>query len=528
MVTRGVIATGLAVAVGLTGCAAPLEGAPKAGLPTVAAAAASPVIDPAARCAALTSDAPAGATVSLAETTAATWTPPLQEGRGSGDVARSVCRVAGQIDGDIRFEVWLPLEGWNGRFLGTGVGGNAGYLNYADMARGAEQGFAAASTDTGHGFSDVTWVADPRRSENYAHRAEHRLAEVSKAFVATFYGQPARHSYFIGCSGGGRQAAKELQDYPADYDGVIAGAPGYDLAGLSARHLLASLPAVRDPAATVDGPTWERIGAAAVAACDGTDGVRDGVIADPKSCRFDPVVLSCEQAPGDGCLTTPQMVAVRAIMAPVRVNGRNIDDGLWAGVTPRPGPPPGLAKAIFGLLVHKDPAWDPLTFDPDHDIPAAWAGMTRMNADRTDVRAFAERGGKAIFYHGLTDPSTMPQQTIAWVEAAQRDSGAGAGDFLRLYAVPGMLHCVGGAGADRFGGAGDRQTPYEPGSNLLAALVDWVEEGRAPGVITASHIEGGNTTFTRSLCPWPQAATYDGHGDPSLAASFTCRVPTSG
>ncbi|CAN5278248.1 tannase/feruloyl esterase family alpha/beta hydrolase [soil metagenome] len=527
MVTRGVIAAGL-VAAGLAACAAPGAVSPSGGLSTVASESPALAGGGAVGCAALVSAAPTGVVISLAEPTAATWTPPLQEGRGSGDVARSVCRVIGQIDGDIRFEVWLPLDGWNGRFLGTGVGGNAGYLNYADMARGAEQGFAAASTDTGHGFSDVTWVADPRKSENYAHRAEHRLAEVSKAIVAGFYGQPAHHSYFIGCSGGGRQAAKELQDYPEDYDGIIAGAPGYDLAGLSARHLLASLHAVRDPAAAVDGPIWERIGAAAVTACDDADGVRDGVIADPKSCRFDVATLSCEQGSGDGCLTAPQMTAIRAIMAPVKVNGRNIDDGLWAGVTPRPGPPPGLAKAIFGLLVHKDPAWDPLTFDPDRDIPAAWAGMPRMNADRTDVRAFAARGGKAIFYHGLADPSTMPQQTIAWVEAAQRDSGAGAGDFLRLYMAPGMLHCSGGAGADKFGGAGDRQTAYEPGSNLLAALVDWVEEGRTPAAITASHVEDGRTTFTRPLCAWPQAAAYDGHGDPSLVASFTCRVPTSG
>lgn len=476
-------------------------------------------------CAGLSDRAPAGVMIQRVETTPATWEAPVVFGRSPGPVGRAVCRVIGQIDGDVGFEVWLPLEGWNGRFLGTGVGGNAGYLNYTDMARGVEQGFAAASTDTGHASDDVTWPADPRRSANYAHLAQHRLADVSKAIVEAYYGRPSDHNYFIGCSGGGRQAAKELQDYPADYDGVIVGAPGYDLVTLSARHLMASLHAVRDPAAAIDGAMWERIGAAAIAACDENDGLKDGIVTDPGSCKFDAASLACADGAGEACLTAPQLATVKAIMAPVRAQGRDLDEGLYAGVTPRPGPPPGLAKAIFGLLVHDDPNWDPVAFDPDRDIPAASARMPNMAADRTDISAFVERGGKAIFYHGLQDPSTLPQQTIAYVDAALRDSGPEAANALRLYLPPGVLHCAGGPGADRFGGAGDRFSPYQPDINLLAALVAWVEEGRDPGVITAVHAEDGRVTLTRPLCPNPAVATYDGRGDPSQATSFACRVP---
>jgi len=519
MVIRAALAVVAGLAIGAGGCVISFgAGRAQARAPSAAVVAAGD-------CAALAAAAPTGVTITLAEVTSGNWSPPAQQGRTQGDVSRAVCRVAGQIDGDIGFEVWLPIERWNGRFLGTGVGGNAGYLNYADMARGAEQGFAAASTDTGHGFADVTWVSDARKSENYAYRAHHRLADVSKAFVGAYYGQAPHHSYFIGCSGGGRQAAKELQDYPADYDGIIVGAPGYDLVGLSARHLLASLHAVRDPAAAIDAPTWERIGASAVSACDETDGLKDGIVTDPASCRLDPASLSCAETPGEGCLTAPQLAAIRAIMAPVMAGDHAVDHGLWAGVTPRPGPPPGLAKAIFGLLAHDDPDWDPVTFDPATDIPTASARMPGMAADRTDISAFVERGGKAIFYHGLLDPSTMPQQTIAYVEAALRDSGPGAEDALRLYLPPAMLHCSGGPGADRFGGAGDRQTPYDPDQNILPALVAWVEEGREPGVITASHMQDDRVAFTRPLCPYPAVATYDGRGDPSLAASFTCRPP---
>lgn len=475
-------------------------------------------------CASLSGNAPAGVVIDRTVSTSAPWQAPTVAGRGPGQVGRAVCRVIGRIDGDVGFEVWLPLQGWTGRFLGTGVGGNAGYLNYTDIARGVEQGFAAASTDTGHAADDVTWPADPRKAANYARLAHHRLAEVSKAIVETYYGRPSEHNYFIGCSGGGRQAAKELQDYPADYDGIIVGAPGYDLVTLSARHLMASLHAVRDPAAAVDAAMWEKIGAQAIAACDENDGLKDGIVTDPATCAFDVASLACKDGAGETCLTAPQLAAVKAIMAPVRADGRDLDQGLYAGITPRPGPPPGLAKAIFGLLVHDDPNWDPVAFDPETDIAAASARMPNMAADKTDISTFVDRGGKAIFYHGLQDPSTLPQQTIAYVEAAVRDSGPEAANALRLYLPPAMLHCFGGTGADRFGGAGDRDTPYEPGSNLLAALVAWVEEGWDPGVMTASHLEGGRVTMTRPLCPYPAAAAY-GHGDPSQATSFVCRVP---
>lgn len=481
------------------------------------------------RCAALATGGFKGVQVDKTETTPSAWTSPAVRGRNAQPVAASVCRVQGRIDGDIGFEVWLPVDGWNGRLLGTGVGGNAGYLNYTDMSRGVELGFAAASTDTGHAMEDVSWVADPRRAANYANLAHHRLAEVSKAMLASYYGEPAKHAYFIGCSGGGRQALKIVQDFPADYDGVIAGAPGLDLVTLSARHLSASLHALRDPEAAVSPAAWDAIGQAAVKACDADDAVTDGIVADPASCRFDPASLACGATTSSVCLTPKQLATVRAISAPLTVGGRAVDPGLLPGVTPRPGPPPALARSIFGRLAHNDSNWNPIGFAPDKDVPPAWKGLPTMAAEKTDVSAFAKRGGKLIVYHGLIDPATLPQPTAAYVEAAKASvSKVGGPDFARLYLVPGMLHCQGGPGADRFGQAGDRVTPHDSQSSVLAALVRWVEQDQAPQTLTASKIEAGRKVFTRKLCPHPQAAIYNGVGDPNSADSFVCHAPADG
>lgn len=487
------------------------------------------------RCVALV-DIGMGVTITAAEITDSNWrSPPMptpgrladQGPTRTAAVNRITCRVVGHFDGDIGFEVWLPVDGWNGRFLGTGTGGNAGFPNFVDMARGVELGFAAASTDTGHAADDVSWVTDPRRSANYAQLAHHRLAVIGKAMVERYYGTAAHHAYFVGCSGGGRQAAKELQDFPTDYDGVIVGAPGYDLPGLSARHLLASLHGLRNPASLVDGETWQWIGQQATKACDGDDGLLDGIVNDPRRCSFDVAALACAapSSPTAGpCLTPLQMSTVRETIEPLYAGSRMIDAGLLPGVTPRPGNPPELAQSIFGRLVHGDPNWDPLTFSPDDDVPAAWAAMPLMNAERTDLTAFAQRGGKAIFYHGLIDPATLVQPTIAYVDAAQRDSASAKQDFLRLYLVPGMLHCSRGPGADMFGGAGDRWSEDNPETNILSALVDWVERDRAPDSIVAAKVEEGEVQFTRTLCPHPLEVFYDGVGDPKAASSFQCRA----
>lgn len=486
-----------------------------------------------ARCASL-ANVGLGVTVTETEITPQTWrsqpmpTPGrLADQHGptrTAPVDRVVCRIVGVFDGDVGFEVWLPVDGWNGRLLGTGTGGNAGFPNFNDMARGVELGFASASTDTGHAADDVTWVTDPRRTANYAQLAHHRLSGVAKAMVERFYGSAAHHAYFIGCSGGGRQAAKEMQDFPADYDGIIVGAPGYDLPGLSARHLLASLHGLRNPAANVDGDTWQWIGEAATKACDQADGVIDGVVNDPRRCEFDVEVLACgSTASAERCLTPEQLATVRETMAPLYAGDRMVDPGLLPGVTPRPGRPPELAQSIFGRLVHSDPNWDPLTFSPDDDIPPAWVAMTTMNAERTDVSEFARRGGKVIFYHGLIDPATLVQPTIQYVDAARRDSAEAGEDFMRLYLVPGMLHCSRGPGADMFGAAGDRWSPDDPRSNLLSALVEWVERDRPPETIIASKVVEDEVVFTRTLCPHPLEVFYDGEGDPTKASSFQCR-----
>ncbi len=196
------------------------------------------------------------------------WLAPLAQPPGgySAPVRKAFCRVEGTIEDEIGFELWLPLAAdWNGRMLGAGNGGFAGFIRYEGLARGVNRGFASASTDTGHKISEATWpIGHPRRLENYGHRAQHLLAVNAKAVIAAHYGRPSAKAYFMGCSGGGMQGMNEVQKYPADYDGIVAGAHGRSIVGISARWLASALIARNDPAAHVTAIQWQGIAAAAI------------------------------------------------------------------------------------------------------------------------------------------------------------------------------------------------------------------------------------------------------------------------
>jgi feruloyl esterase len=228
------------------------------------------------------------------------------------------CRVEGFIEKEIGFELWFPArERWNARLLVGGVGGQAGSFNYRELERGVRRGYASASTDTGHKADDRHWLLRrPDRAANYAYRANHLLAVRAKAMVRAFYGAPARNAFFVGCSGGGRQALTEVQRFPGDFDAVIAGAPGVNTPEMSARRMW-EMQQHSLWARLMTAADWKLVAQAAVRACDELDGVRDGVIDDPRRCRFNPGTLACATGMKAGCLSAAQIAAVRRIYAPL-------------------------------------------------------------------------------------------------------------------------------------------------------------------------------------------------------------------
>jgi feruloyl esterase len=461
--------------------------------------------------------------------TAVTSASPSSYGtpaRGA-EVKVAVCRVEGVLEQQIGFELWLPQPSkWNGRLLGAGVGGSAGTFNYSDMTRGVNAGFAAASTDSGHKMADKAWMLDHQKEENYAYRAEHLMTEAAKKIIAAYYGRPAKHSYFLGCSGGGRQALKEMQRFPEDYDGIVAGAPGPDMPTLSVRHLWTSLFQRNHPEEKMSNSDWQLLANAAISACDGNDGVKDGIITDPASCSFDPKMIQCQGDSQINCLTAAQLEVVRAIYAPLKdENGKAIDSGLLPGVRTRPGPPPDLAVDLFGQGVYHTTNWDPSSLNIARELTAVDKEMPELKANDPRVKPFKDRGGKIIIYQGWMDPSVIASQSIDYHKSLEKTFGGESETrtFLRLFMVPGMYHCSGGEATDHFGGSMSSDAIGDPEHDCLSAVVRWVEEGIAPDRIIASKIISGKVVRTRPLCPYPEQAEYKGSGSTDDAANFECR-----
>lgn len=479
-----------------------------------------------AGCASLIGAHPGKVQVTAASEVAPGWRQPTQSPYKPRDLKVPLCRVEGTIEGNIGFELWLPL-GWNGRLLGAGVGGDAGVLNYTDLSLRANEGFAAVTTDSGHKAGQARWMADPKARRDYEHRAVHLTAVAAKALAARFYGRAPDRSYFTGCSGGGRQALKEMQTYPGDYDGVLAGAPGPYMPLQSVRMMWFSLQQKWQPGAALSDADWALYEAKATAACDAIDGVRDGIVENPLACRFRDATLLCRPGQVDGCLSAPKLAMLKRITAPMRdEHGRLMDRGLLPGIRTRPGPPSPLLRAMWADGVHDDANWDENSFRRAADLAAANRAMPELRADRVAISPFLARGGKAILWQGWADPSTNAGPTIDYYAALARANGGPAklGEAVRLFMVPGMYHCRGGPGADNLGGSGHEIASGDPDRDALWALVRWVEQGEPPRQIVASRVDNGRTTFTRLLCPYPSRAVYDGKGDTDRAASYRCTV----
>ena len=452
----------------------------------------------------------------------------------AADDARKVpafCEVKGVISPSAGSRIGVVFrlpETWNGRVLGIGGGGWQGNTELRTAQPGLARGYATLQTDAGHeppaagGFNaafDSSWAKDnPEAVTDFAWRAVHLTSVVGKQVANRYYGKPLQLSVFQGCSTGGRMALMEARRFPDDYNDVIAGAPVFNLAVQTAGLVKGRL--FTTPQTGLSDGQVKTIAAAVLEACDALDGVKDGVITDPRACRWDPGAIQCRpgQAAFDACLTPEQADALRRAYADVRdTHGKVVAYGLSRGGEPGWGvfvalrPRPDQAARAPGgkplnAYIYGDASFDEATFDPARDTAKVRSSAFAKDyeSDDPDIRPFLAKGGKLILWHGLSDPGPSPYATAAYYEQVRQTAGRDAN--VRLYLAPGVSHCGGGTGAASF--------------DTLAAMDDWIATSKAPEVIAAANPQKG---FTRPLCAYPALPFYR-EGDPTQASSFACRA----
>lgn len=476
------------------------------------------------------------------EVTDGSFKPPGEKGLSG---LPPFCRVAGVIspssDSAIEFEVWLPVTGWNQKFQGVGNGGFAGAISYGSLAGALQRGYASSSTDTGHKGTgiDARWaLGHPEKIIDFGYRGIHEMTVKAKAIAQAYYGEAPRRSYFASCSNGGRQALMEAQRYPADYDGIVAGAPAYDWTGTMADFVWNTL-ALSQPGSFIPPSKLSELESAVLAACDARDGVKDGVVNDPDHCAFNPASTLCGAGVSGGCLAAPQVEALKKIYSgPKGESGFSAGGetgpggwGLWiTGTEPGKSLQATFATQFYENMVIGRTGWDMRTFDFDRDMKVVREKMAPvLNATDPNLQAFRNRGGKLILFHGWADAALPPEHTIRYYDAVHKTMGSKAADsFVRLYMVPGLQHCFGGPGPYYCGGLGAAEG--DPEHDFSAAVERWVETGRAPDRMVAvkpakdSDVHGP-ALRSRPLCPFPQAAVYQGKGSTDEASNFSCVAP---
>ena len=463
------------------------------------------------------------------------------------------CRVQAEVTptsaSRIRFELWIPAaSAWNEKLVVTGNGGYSPAIGHGDMATALRAGYAALGGDTGHQTAnpnDLSWgVGNPEAIADWGTRSIHAITGPGKTILAALMGQEPRRAYFVGCSTGGHQGYAEMQRYPHDFDGVIAGAPGNNRVRLNVGFLWQFL-ANREPGdltPVLPAAKLPLITAAVVDACDANDGVIDRVVDDPRRCGFTPSALRCVGGDAPDCLTDRQLAALDRMYAGARNprTGEQLYPGwpksseaLTVSATGTPlvgwhqywGTSEPARADFWRLWVFQDPGWDWWTFDFDRDVALADARVgPSIDQVRPDIATFRARGGKAIVYQGWQDPVVNALDTIEYYDSvrARQGSEAATDDFFRLFMVPGMGHCSGGTGATTFGNSGPPPV-VDAEHDLLSALDRWVEQGTPPDRIIASRVENGATVRTRLLCPYPRRALYRGAGSTDDASNYVCR-----
>jgi feruloyl esterase len=451
------------------------------------------------------------------------------------------------IDSEIPIEVWLPIDHWNGKFMGVGNGGFAGSIGYRGLAAAVLSGFATGATDTGHkgGATDADWaLGHAEKIADFGYRAVHETAVFSQAVTTTFYASAPKHAYFSSCSDGGREALMEAQRFPQDYEGILAGAPAYNWVNLISRaadlgRRILTVPANNLPVAKI--PT---LASAVLAACHRNE--PGPFLQDARACHFNPETLRCKGADSNACFTQAQINSIKAIYAaskfadgreeyPGFAPGGELGQNGWEGwiATPDDGHSEGskYATGFFRDMVFSDPNWQLASYDLDRDSKIAEEKVGPvLDATNPDLSAFEKRGGKLILYHGWNDPAISAFGTIDYVKQVEKTMGAAeSAKFVRLFLVPGMQHCAGGPGPADFGqfGFGPQPDLNDAAHNITAALMGWVEAGKAPEQVIGMGIVDGpgdpkDRTFSEPICAYPKEAKYSGTGDRRLAGSYAC------
>ena len=448
------------------------------------------------------------------------------------------CRVQLRLhpssDSDIASEVWLPVSGWNGKYVAIGNGIWAGQISYSQMGEPVTRGYVASSTDTGHQGNglDASWaVGHPEKLIDFGYRAVHVTSVAAKQLIGAFYGRAPTLSFWDSCSTGGRQGLMAAHRYPEDFNAISAMAPANPMTDLMVQSMWAGWQAQRF-GVQLTPATLALVHAAVLKQCDKLDGVEDGVVGRPMQCSFDPVTLKCAAGASEGCLSEGQVQAMANIYGGVRAaDGSSLLPGwprgaemqlavLVLGKEPFP-----VATSYFRQLVFAGkPAWDWKAMDYRADLGAARSyGSEMLDVPADGLGPFFARGGKLMLSHGWADGLIPATNTLAFNAALYRALPQDqAEQQLRLFMVPGMEHCGGGAGVSKI--------------DTLGTIDQWATTGQAPTRIVATRPEQvaampgappqpPRPPMSRPLCAYPLVARYDGKGDPMTPAAFSCAVP---
>jgi feruloyl esterase len=471
--------------------------------------------DPAADCAKLSRTDLANVSDVPAAIGSADYIPASSDMRG-------YCRVRGMIAPHIQYDLRLP-DDWTGRYLQGGCGGFCGMIMIDQCAPGLARGFAVAASDLGHSggaWVSPVWATDPQLRRDYGGRATHELAKISKIIIKLYYGEAPKRSYFQGCSTGGREGLQVAQNHPEDFDGIIAGDPAFP-GRLSIWNTWIAQQLMDNRGA----PVFSRaalglLHAAVTEACDAKDGLKDGIIADPRRCSYDPQKIQCKPGrDGTDCLTVAQVAAARAMYDGARNSGGEL---LYPGAASRgseldwDGPLMAhVSQEALRFLAFPTvrPAFSYRSFNWDRDEADVRATAGTYDAvepgKAPDLSRFHARGGRLIAYHGFYDVGVPPGGIIDYyAQVWNREGGlAATKNWFRLFMVPGMFHCRGGDAPNTF--------------DMLTQIVDWVEKDRAPnGVIATQSDKSGTVVRRRPLYAYPNVARFSGRGDPNDAANW--------
>jgi len=489
---------------------------------------------------------PDGKITSSEVVAAGAFAPPgpggiLAGGSGGNAVFRNApafCRIAATLtpsaDSDFKIEVWMPIEKWNGKLVGTGNGVWAGSISYSSLAEPLASGYVTMATDGGHvgnGMSAAFAAGHTEKLVDFGHRAVHEMTVKAKIFIEAFYGKKEQRSLWVSCSTGGRQGLMASYRYPSDFHGISSMAPANPMVDLMIGSMQANYAATKEPDRRLTMQQLTIANRAYVAQCDEKDGVKDGIVSDPDSCKFDPASIICKDGASGDCLTAGQAAALRDVYNGAK-NART-GEKVYAGFEPGSeqqlamlvagNEPFAAASSFFKDLVFADQKWDYKTFDYDKDIDRARSlASSIIDVPANGPVKFLEGGGKLLLSHGWADGLIPARSTVDFYESLTANlNNEKLKDSVQLFMMPGVGHCGGGDGPSVV--------------DMISEIDRWVETGKKPDRIIASRPAANakpsaktaapkTQPMTRPLCPWPQVAVYKGSGSTDDAINFECKA----